>query len=221
MPSRLQFFPPPGAGRLTAQMVSPSIDDPNKPFTYFSKPTDEIGVMGSEGATEITPEGYLRTGFGELMFFSGPDLVPTSVRIRTLEEGHLPIDHYEFERDGIIYRFTMFEAGLNADQSGPLVNFIRVTMRNATSQPTRAICFNRYSLRRAEHHRRTDGRQPVLPARRGAFSREITGRLARSSAPTGKTLLMADISSAMVVCSTASLQAIRRAALCSETGSAR
>ncbi|MGB6830715.1 MAG: hypothetical protein WBE41_21895 [Terracidiphilus sp.] len=127
------------SGRLTAQMVSPSIDDPNKPFTYFSKPTDEIGVMGSEGATEITPEGYLRTGFGELMFYSGPDLVPTSVRIRTLEEGHLPIDHYEFERDGIIYRFTMFETGLNADQSGPLVNFIRVTMRNATSQLTRAI----------------------------------------------------------------------------------
>ena len=127
------------SGRIVAQMVSPSIDEPNKPFTYFAKPTDEIGVMDSEGATEITPEGYLRTGYGELMFFSGPDLAPTSVRIRTLEKGHLPIDHYEFVRDGILYRFTVFEAGLNADQSGPLVNFVRVTMRNAASQPTRAI----------------------------------------------------------------------------------
>ncbi|MGP8251488.1 MAG: hypothetical protein ACLQHF_05590 [Terracidiphilus sp.] len=133
------FFAAPSCGRIAAQMVSPSIDEPNKPFTYFAKPTDEIGVMGAEGATEITPEGYLRTGFGELMFFSGPDLAPTSVRIRALEKGHLPIDHYDFEREGILYRFTVFEASLNADQSGPLVNFVRVTMRNATSQPTRAM----------------------------------------------------------------------------------
>ncbi|MGB7264192.1 MAG: hypothetical protein WBC92_01685, partial [Terracidiphilus sp.] len=61
-------------GRLSAQMVSPSIDQPGQPFSYFSKPTGEIGVMGAEAATEITPEGYLRTGFAELMFFSGPDL---------------------------------------------------------------------------------------------------------------------------------------------------
>ena len=120
-------------------MVSPAIDQPGQPFTYFAKPTDEIGIMGAEGATEITPEGYLRTGFGELMFFSGPDLEPTNARIRTLEQGHLPIVHYDFERDGIAYRFTIFEAGLKADQSGPLVNFVRVTMRNTASRPTRAV----------------------------------------------------------------------------------
>ena len=56
---------------LNAQMVSPSIDQPGQPFSYFSKPTDEIGVMDAEAASEITPEGYLRTGFGELMFFVG------------------------------------------------------------------------------------------------------------------------------------------------------
>ena len=54
--------------------------------------------MDAEAATEITPEGYLRTGFGELMFFAGPEFEPTNVRIRTLEEGHLPIVHYQFER---------------------------------------------------------------------------------------------------------------------------
>ena len=86
-------------------MVPPSIDKPGEPFSYFSKPTDEIGVMDAEAATEVTPEGYLRTGFGELMFFSGPDLEPTNVRVRTLEDGHLPIIHYEFEHTGIVYRF--------------------------------------------------------------------------------------------------------------------
>jgi hypothetical protein len=87
-----------------AQMVSPSIDRPGEPFNYFSRPTDEIGVMDAEAATEVTPEGYLRTGFGELMFFAGPELEPTSVRIRTMEKGHLPILHAQFQRDGIVYR---------------------------------------------------------------------------------------------------------------------
>ena len=106
------------AAGLQAQMVSPSIDRPDQPFSYFSKPTDEIGMMDAEAATEITPEGYLRTGFGELMFFAGPELEPTSVRIRTLEEGHLPIVHYEFERDGVAYRFTLFAATLDGKPEG-------------------------------------------------------------------------------------------------------
>jgi len=127
------------AASMSAQMVSPSIDQPGQPFSYFSRPTDEIGVMGAEAATEITPEGYLRTGFGELMFFAGPELEPTSVRIRTLEQGHLPILHYEFARDGIVYSFTLFAATLDGSESGPLVNFIRVEMKNASHQPTRAI----------------------------------------------------------------------------------
>src|SRR5271157_3739007 len=111
------------AACLQAQMVSPAIDRPDQPFSYFSRPTDEIGVMGAEAATEITPEGYLRTGFGELMFFAGPELEPTSVRIRTLEQGHLPIVHYEFARNGISYRFTLFAATLDGKENGPLVNF--------------------------------------------------------------------------------------------------
>ena len=124
---------------LRAQMVSPLIDTPGRPFSYFSKPTDEIGVMDAEAATEITPEGYLRTGFGELMFFTGPDMEPTNVRIRTLENGSLPIIHYQFDRDGITYRFTLFAATLDGKSNGTLVNFIRVEMKNSSRQPTRAI----------------------------------------------------------------------------------
>ncbi len=122
-----------------AQMVSPSIDRPDQPFSYFSKPTDEMGIMDAEAATEITPEGYLRTGFGELMFFAGPELEPTSVRIRTLEQGHLPIFHYAFERDGISYIFTLFTYATDPSGAANSVNFIRITMRNEGSQPTRAI----------------------------------------------------------------------------------
>lgn len=120
-------------------MVSPSIDQPGQPFSYFSKPTGEIGVMDAEAATEVTPEGYLRTGFGELMFFSGPQRTPTSVRIRTMEEGHLPILHYAFTQDGIEYRFILFAATLDGKSDGTQVNFIRVTMKNVSAETTRAI----------------------------------------------------------------------------------
>jgi hypothetical protein len=132
----------PTAATLNAQMVSPGMDRPDQPFSYFSKSTDEIGVMDAEAATEITPEGYLRTGYGELMFFTGPELKPTSVRIRTLEDGHSPIVHYNFERDGVSYAFTMFAMTRdvqNGEPEGPLVNFIRVTMKNGGSEATRAI----------------------------------------------------------------------------------
>jgi hypothetical protein len=124
---------------LHAQMVSPSIDRPDQPFSYFSMPTDEIGMMDAEAATEITPEGYLRTGYGEMMFFAGPELEPTSVRIRTLEEGRLPIVRYEFERNGVAYRFALFAGTLDGKPEGVLVNFIRITMKNQSGQPSRAI----------------------------------------------------------------------------------
>lgn len=127
------------AAGMRAQMVSPSIDKPGEPFSYFSKPTDEIGMMDAEAATEVTPEGYLRTGYGELMFFSGPELKPTSVRIRTLEQGRLPIMHYQFAQNGIVYRFTLFAATLSGKPEGPLVNFVRVEMKNQATETTRAI----------------------------------------------------------------------------------
>jgi hypothetical protein len=63
---------------LPAQMPSPSIDRPGLPFSYFSQPTDQIGVAGSPSATEVTPEGFLYTGFGELLFFLGPDQSPVT-----------------------------------------------------------------------------------------------------------------------------------------------
>ena len=127
------------AAPARSQMVSPSVDRPGEPFSYFSHPTDEVGMMDAEAATEITPEGYLRTGFGELMFFAGPELESTSVRIRTLERSRLPIFHYEFERDGILYYFTLVAATLDGKPEGTLVNFIQISMQNQSAQPTRAI----------------------------------------------------------------------------------
>ncbi len=132
-------------------MLAPALDAPAQPFSYYAQSVDEIGVMDAEAATEITPEGYLRTGFAELMFFTGPGedrlLLPVQARLRTLESGHLPIDHYQVTRNGIDYRFTVFAATLDGQSGtqagGPsnhtLVNFIRVRMVNHNPLPTRAV----------------------------------------------------------------------------------
>jgi hypothetical protein len=124
---------------VPAQMVSPRIDPPDQPFSYFSRPSDEIGVMDAPEATEITPEGYLYTGFGELMFFTGPDDTPVHQRLRTLERGYLPIDSYIWRENGIAYHFTMFAATLDGTPEGRLVDFIRVTIHNESPEPARAL----------------------------------------------------------------------------------
>lgn len=123
--------PPLPAGEPIPRMANPSIDPPGQPFSYMSRPTDQISVMHASSGTEITPEGYLYTGFGELMFFVGVERTPVSQRIKTLEDGYLPIVLYTVQHDGLEYRFTMFAASLSADPTiGPVVNFVRVEIQN-------------------------------------------------------------------------------------------
>ena len=127
--------------RSVAPMLQPGMDKPGHPFSYFALPTDEIGMMDDEAATEITPEGFLRTGSAELMFYSGPGtrrlLEPLDLPERTLEQGHLPIDHAHVLRNGIDYRLTTFAANLPGTTT--LVNFVRVQLVNTHAQPTRAV----------------------------------------------------------------------------------
>jgi hypothetical protein len=126
---------------LPAQMVNPAIDAGNEPFSYYSHPTDEIGVMDAPSGTLISPEGFLYTGFGELMFFTGNPVVPISQRVKTLLRGYLPVVQYEFTRDGVRYEFECFAATLDGKPSGTQVNFIRVRIRN-TVQESRTAWFS-------------------------------------------------------------------------------
>ena len=132
------------SGSLYGQMVSPAIDRKDKPFSYFSQPVDQIGVAGSRTATEITPEGFLYTGYGEMVFFAGPEWkqldIESGSRIRTLEDGYLPVVRYDVERGGIIYHFMMFAASLGEKQpEGSVANFTRVTAENRSAKPRAAF----------------------------------------------------------------------------------
>ncbi len=149
------------AASLRAQTASPTAGQPSQPSSWFSRSTSEIGLTGFEGATEITPQGYLRTGFEELMFFYGADLQPSTGPVQFREQGDLPIVHFELARDGITYRFTIFAGKIDKSaiiferkhakfpfppgfniESGivePEVNFIRVDITNSASEPKRAV----------------------------------------------------------------------------------
>jgi hypothetical protein len=115
---------------LRAQMLDPAIDRDGEPFCYFSQPTDVIGVMDGPEGTLVTPEGYLYTGSCELMFFTGNPPEPVRQRVKTLERGYLPIINYSFSRDGIHFDVSAFAATLDGLPESPLMNFVRVNVRN-------------------------------------------------------------------------------------------
>ena len=115
---------------LSAQMINPAIDAGGGPFSYYSQPTDAIGVMDAPTATLVSPEGFLYTGYGELMFFAGNPEASIHQRVKTLLNGYLPVIGYTYIQDGIHYQFTDFAATLDGSPSGVLVNFVRVKITN-------------------------------------------------------------------------------------------
>ncbi|HEX6466976.1 MAG TPA: hypothetical protein VFZ99_06700 [Terriglobales bacterium] len=155
-------------------MVDPAIDAGNGPFSYFSQPTDVIGVMDGRAGTLVSPEGYLYTGYGELVFFTGSPLHPAAERIKTLDRGYLPVIEYTFKDNGVEYRVTAFAATLDGNPESPLMNFIRVRMVNtaATSRLARFAVGMRYTSPSNIADGVGDNRfqRPATPKRLGDYS---------------------------------------------------
>ena len=103
-----------------------------------------IGALYAPVATEVTPEGYLYTGFGELMFFVGNPLEPTNQRIKSLLNGYLPIVQYELQHDGVKCSFSAFAAGLKLGLDGLPLNLIRVELKNETRENRHAFLSSAY-----------------------------------------------------------------------------
>jgi len=126
-------------GQITGGILNPSIDTSGKPFCYFWHPTDVVGALYDPVASEVTPEGYVNTGFGELMFFVGNPPKPVNQRVKTLYQGYLPIVQYDFERNGVSYNFTILGADLGGQLEGLPINFIRVQLQNKDKEQRTAF----------------------------------------------------------------------------------
>ena len=159
-----------------AQMVNPDIDKPEEPFSYFSYPTDVIGLMDCREGTQITPEGYLYTGYGELMFFYGSPPRPVNQRVKTLYQGYLPIIEYSFENEGIQYSLTLFAYTLDGSPATDLINFVRVQFQNLTQNP-RTVYWTvgtRYTAEGSDAQGIPDHRfrRPAIPSRVGQYEQK-------------------------------------------------
>ena len=125
-------------------MLNPDVDVAGEPFSYFWHPTDVIGALYDPVASEVTPEGYVNTGFGELMFFVGNPPEPVSQRIKTLKNGDLPVVQYHLQRDGVIYNFRIFAADLGGGLTGLPVNFVDVEVQNRSPEERTAFLSSAY-----------------------------------------------------------------------------
>ena len=73
-------------------MVDPALDDPAKPWCYFTHPTSCIGVPWMPGLNlQVTPEGNLFNNSAELALFWGKDLKPLACRQRQFLDGWIPV----------------------------------------------------------------------------------------------------------------------------------
>lgn len=159
-----------------AQMLNPDMDKPNEPFSYFAYPTDVIGLMDCREGTEITPEGYLYTGYGELMFFYGSPPQPVNQRVKTLYKGYLPVIQYSFIKGGVHYSLTLFAYTLDGTPDSPLINFIRIQLENISRNPRTAYWWvgTRYAGRSSHASGLPDHRfiRPATASRPGYYEQE-------------------------------------------------
>jgi hypothetical protein len=121
-------------------MVDPALDD-GATFSYFARPSFQIGLRGEPQATQVTDNGHLWTGAAEWLMLMGDPLKPVNQRIYTLYKGYLPCITYTAESNGVAYTVHAFQYWLEGDSFGasPPVNFIRVTAENRGGQPAEAV----------------------------------------------------------------------------------
>ncbi len=106
-----------------------------RPFSFLATPTDQLGVPGLFAASEVTPEGDIFTGYGELTFELGSSLQAYDQPLRSLEDGRYPIIGSSIQRSGVAYTVTMLATPVD----GTSVNLVRVAIRNVGARPRTAV----------------------------------------------------------------------------------
>jgi hypothetical protein len=100
------------------------------PFNYFLTPSDALGFMDAPKAFQLTGDGACNAYWGELTLWAGTPLKRLNSRVRTLDQGCLPVINYGSLLDGIEYRVKAFAAPLGLDPLANLLGFVRITATN-------------------------------------------------------------------------------------------
>ena len=105
-----------------------------RPYGFLATPTDQLAVPGHLAGFEITPEGFLYGGYGELVMRAGPNLVGLRAPVRTLHGGRYPLMRYGQRIAGVRYDVETFASIV----AGQPVALLRVVLRNETARPLQA-----------------------------------------------------------------------------------
>ncbi|MDO5979004.1 hypothetical protein [Flavivirga spongiicola] len=125
-------------GKWAYQMVDPSIDDPEKPWSYSPKPTLVIGTPFSPSPVQVTYDGAIYTGEAELAFFYGETLNPITARQRTFFKGWIPIVQNSWQDDGLLYETEIFGTNVKGLEKTNSLQFAKVTVTNISDQSKEA-----------------------------------------------------------------------------------
>ena len=112
--------------------------DVQGPFNYFLTPSDALGFMDAPKAFQLTGDGAISGGCGELTLWAGTPLKRLNSRVRTLDDGCLPVFNYGSLVDGVEYRVKAFATPTGLEPLANLLGFVRITATNAGKKPMRA-----------------------------------------------------------------------------------
>ena len=119
-------------------MVDPSLDDPAKPWCYFTHPISCIGMPWMPDAIQVTPEGNVFTGSAEFCLFWGNDLKPMASRQRQFADGYIPIVQDSWTDGSLTYEWEAFGTILEGFDEANTLQFIKLTVRNTGKEPATA-----------------------------------------------------------------------------------
>lgn len=126
--------------------LPPVQDDPNEPFDWYRYPRAAIGVYGGPERSIITPEGYLQTEFGALTFATGTARTPINQRVKTWQDGYLPILSEQFDTDGVQHAIHFFAAKLPGVAPVPYTQSYGLPAKKVTADVANMVDFAKVSL---------------------------------------------------------------------------
>ncbi len=118
--------------------IDEQVHDAKGPFNYFLTPSDALGFMDTPKAFQLTGDGAFNAPWGEMTLWAGTPLKRLNSRVRTLDEGCLPVINYASLVDDIEYSVKAFAAPARLDPLGNLLGFVRITATNPGKTARRA-----------------------------------------------------------------------------------
>jgi hypothetical protein len=115
-----------------------SVHDLAGPFNYFLNPSDALGFMDAQKAFQLTGDGAYNAYWGELTLWAGTPLKRLDSRVRTLDQGCIPVFNYGARLDDIEYTVKSFATPVGLDPHGNLLGFVRLTATNKGKESRRA-----------------------------------------------------------------------------------